>query len=446
MDVTAFYTDILLEFTMNNIPLTSQQRFLLEGIEGGFFRNSLIPHAYQLSGKLDICSLKSSIVELVRRHSALRTRIITANEVPNQHIDSEPDEALNHSLDASPAEITSKSTLRSLSQQIISTDVDLAQDSLFYVHLLRIDDNEHILVVSIHHIIYDVHSLNLLLRDLWHLLLQFLEGNRIVSFDQPPQYYEYAKRQWQESATWIEKHSQYWRDHHLRFRPLEWPCEGRAPEATSPSRKQIAFSLERETSAKLRELARRERKPLAIVMLTIYAIAVSRTCNMNEFVIPISSLGHHFPSDAHTVGYFAYVLHFGVSLLKQVEFSKQLEHIYRDYLATLSHQDFGRVATMTISMIGNGMFGWFPASRGTFGSATVLGLLQSNGITVTEIPSLNVDEFPVQRMSAFNPYINFTENSENLRGSVIYRNDILPTQLVECLLQEIKLALQEAVH
>lgn len=431
---------------IDEVPLTFQQEFYLEGVKGGHLLNCLIPNVYRLSGRLDTEILKKSIKELMWRHSALRTRITTVNGTARQHIDAEYEDVLERISSASVPQRDGESALRDLVEEIVSTDIDLARDRLFDVRLLKIADYEHVLILAIHHIIYDIHSLELLLRDLWRLFLEFYEGNRLATLDRAPQYCDYAVRQRRENASWIASHGRYWEERRSEFSPIRWPLEGHVSEARPAGHKLLSFSFDEEMSGSLRELARREKKPLAVVVLAIYVIAVARICNMNAFVMPINSLGHHHSSDSRTVGYFAYFLYLSVHIVKHGDFRAQLERIYRDFLMALSHQDFGRVATSAMEVIGHGAFSWGSSSRGKFGSAMEVELLQQSGIAVCPLRVVGVEEFPVPKAAlAFNLFAGFTQRSENILGGVMYRDDIFQAKFIERLIEETRSVLHEAV-
>src|SRR5205823_5605043 len=122
--------------------------------------------ALRIEGQLDVEKLKQALSEIVARHEILRTRIVVENEFPIQLIA----DSNSPSLDVCDLTDYSDSKRESEIQRILSleanTPFDLAVGPLFRVRQLKLEDREHILVLTLHHIICDAWSIGIFLREL----------------------------------------------------------------------------------------------------------------------------------------------------------------------------------------------------------------------------------------------------------------------------------------
>ncbi|NQZ07282.1 MAG: hypothetical protein HRT35_08980 [Algicola sp.] len=141
-------------------PLSfSQQRlWIIEQLEDNSTAYN-IPYALGLKGELNISALRRSLNTLIKRHAALRTRIIVEGETPKQQVLDAFD------LDIKAQTITEEQ-LQTTAEAELHTPFDLKNDALIRVRLLSITPKYHVLLITLHHIISDGWSMGVLIREL----------------------------------------------------------------------------------------------------------------------------------------------------------------------------------------------------------------------------------------------------------------------------------------
>jgi amino acid adenylation domain-containing protein len=197
------------------VPLTMLQEHLWDLdrlLPGAPFSN--MPYAARLTGPLNMRALEQSFNTIIARHETLRTTFTTLAGQPVQVIAP----TLNISLEIDDLRTLPEATREAAAQQLIRAEVlypfDLEKGSLLQVRLLRLREQEHILLLTMHHIISDGWSWGVLLHELAVLYEAFSQGQSSSLPELPMQYAHYAQwqRQWLQSeagqaqlAHWMEQ-------------------------------------------------------------------------------------------------------------------------------------------------------------------------------------------------------------------------------------------------
>ena len=148
--------------------------------------------AFRLTGRLHLAALEQSLNEMVTRHEALRTTFEIVDDQVVQVID--PSVTLN--LPVNDLRTVSQSEREPTTQHLMSQEVrrpfDLVQGPLFRVTLIQVDEEEHILLFTIHHIISDGWSMGILFRELSALYEGFCKGQPASLPELAIQYTDFA--------------------------------------------------------------------------------------------------------------------------------------------------------------------------------------------------------------------------------------------------------------
>ena len=193
------------------LPLSfSQQRlWYLDQLESGnvAYNN---PSALRLSGALDVAALERALNEVVRRHEALRTTFVLEDSGPVQRIA----ETLSVPLPVVPleAEGDRDAAIARLAREEARRPFDLAAGPLIRAALLRVDDTEHVLLVTPHHIVSDGWSAGVMMKELAMLYAAFVSGAASPLPELPVQYADYAawQREWLSGPT-LETELSWWK-------------------------------------------------------------------------------------------------------------------------------------------------------------------------------------------------------------------------------------------
>ncbi|PHM36580.1 non-ribosomal peptide synthetase [Xenorhabdus innexi] len=301
-----------------------------------------LPVILRLSGQLNRYALTVSLNRLVARHESLRTRFVSVEGKPCQHID--------------PADIGCTLSYHDLSQsdpalhsqritEFIDTEAqtpfDFTQERLIRTKLLRLSDNEHILLLTLHHIITDGWSTGVLVRELGEFYRAALDGHDIALPPLPVQYADYAV--WlhdQSQGNNLAKQRDFWNEQ-LRNAPplLTLPTDRVRPAVQSYTGGKVSFHLESTLLASLKELGKRHNSTLFMTMLTAWSIVLSRLSGQDDIIIgtPVANRPHHELEGL--IGFFVNTLALRVTFSNDMSVADLLTQIRQRSLAAYAHQD-----------------------------------------------------------------------------------------------------------
>jgi len=171
-----------------------------------------IPVALRLKGELNVTVLQQSLNEILRRHEALRTSFVTVEGQPVQVIATKQTLALPVvNLQDFPKSEREDRVLHLATEQV-RQPFNLARDLLLRAKLLCLDKDEHVLLLTIHHIVFDGWSIGVLIQELAGLTCAFAVGKPSPLPDLSIQYADFAiwQRQWLQGEV-LETQLAYWK-------------------------------------------------------------------------------------------------------------------------------------------------------------------------------------------------------------------------------------------
>ncbi len=190
----------------------SQQRlWLLDQIEKGSTQYN-IPAALKLSGLLDVDALNKALTTIVERHESLRTVFLDVGQGPRQVI--QPASKFNLPMVNLSDHLDGNKTqqIDMVVAEEAKKGFDLSLDLMLRAQLLKLSDNEHVLLVTMHHIASDGWSVGIVIKELSQLYQAYVEGNENPLPALVIQYADYAhwQREWLQGDV-LDKHLDYWR-------------------------------------------------------------------------------------------------------------------------------------------------------------------------------------------------------------------------------------------
>jgi acyl carrier protein len=284
-----------------SLPLSfAQQRlWFLDQLEpASAFYN--IPAALRLEGKLNSEALLHSLEEIVRRHEALRTIFPNRDGEPVQVI-SEAETLEIDRIDLSGlAADERKAKARELATAEAQTPFDLNRGPLLRVKLLRLgrtggvateghpyNEEEHVLLVTMHHIISDGWSMGVLIRELTLLYEAYSRGAKSPLEELPIQYADYAvwQRNWLQGAV-LEAQMNYWRAQ-LAGAPavLALPTDRIRPAVQNYRGAAQSKLLPLALSKRLKELSERQGVTLFMTLLAAFEVLLYRYSGQDDFCV-----------------------------------------------------------------------------------------------------------------------------------------------------------------
>jgi amino acid adenylation domain-containing protein len=299
-----------------------------------------MPEALRLRGRLDAEALRRAIETIVARHEILRTRFAVADGVPVQLIEPPPHVALPvlelQGLEPAARDAAVQAALR----DEWSIPFDLTRGPLLRTGLLRLDEEEHVLLLTLHHIISDGWSQDILHRELATLYAAFIEGRQDPL---PPLAIQYADfTLWQQVC--VNGASQeglaYWTAQ-LAGAPerLTLPMDRPRPERRTFAAERFDVWLTEAETAALRELGRAHQATLYMVLLAAFGTLLARHSGQDDVVVgtPIANRGD--TQLEHLVGFFVNSLVMRVRVAPEQRFTDLLAEVRRTALDAYRHQD-----------------------------------------------------------------------------------------------------------
>lgn len=323
------------------VPLTAvQMRYWQFAMQTGFQSRRLCTVVLHIQGGLDVCLLRQSIEYVVQRHDSLHTRIVTADGIPFQHIDTPGYlhfEQINWSW---PSHENLEFAVSALIDTLLEQTVDLAIGPLFNVVLFRLSAHAHVLSLAWNHLVVDGISKGIVTDEIWTV---YDQGARGLPFCLPQvslQFSDYAVWQRKMYPVWKSQHDAYWRTRLATAQETAIPCASGSME-TEHSVAFMQFPFGTTLSAELRDLARRERTLLSLVGLAIYAVVMSRWCSRQDLLILLAVNGRDRPEMETMVGFIATAHYLRIELLSEDCLVELLRRISAEFYAAYEHQDIG---------------------------------------------------------------------------------------------------------
>ncbi|HEY0019307.1 MAG TPA: amino acid adenylation domain-containing protein [Longimicrobium sp.] len=317
-------------------PLSFAQRRLwfLERMEPGTATYN-IPAALRLEGELDVDALHRALAEIVRRHQGLRTTFADAGGEPVQRVSP----AAGIPLPVIDAADEAEARRRVMEEA--ARPFDLEHGPLFRAHLFRVSPHDHVLLLSMHHVVSDGWSSGVLLRELTALYDAFSRGAPSPLAELPVQYADYAA--WQRAylaGGVLQKQLAWWKER-LAGAPavLELPTDRPRPAARSNRGSYERFHLPPELADALRELSRKEGATLFMTLLAAWQALLGRYAGQDDVVVGAPIAGRTHREVEGLIGFFVNTLALRGDLSGDPTFRQLLARVRETTLGAYARQD-----------------------------------------------------------------------------------------------------------
>ncbi|WP_164003036.1 non-ribosomal peptide synthetase, partial [Pyxidicoccus caerfyrddinensis] len=300
-----------------------------------------MPAPLRLEGTLDTAALERSLSELVRRHEVLRTSFPEEAGQPLQVIAPPAPLPLERvDLSALPAD-EREAEARRLIEAECRKPFSLAQGPLLRALLLKLDAQQHMLLLNLHHIVSDGWSMGVLVREVAALYEAFSQGQPSPLPELPVQYADFAawQRQWLQGET-LEAQFSYWRQH-LAGAPqvLELPTDRPRPATPSYRGATLSRLMPKELAQALSALCQREGVTSFMALLAGFQSLLSRYSGQTDIVIGTDIAGRTHADTEGLIGFFVNQLVMRGDLSGDPTFRELLRRTRKATLGAYAHQD-----------------------------------------------------------------------------------------------------------
>ncbi|MGW7199935.1 amino acid adenylation domain-containing protein [Streptomyces chryseus] len=289
------------------VPLSFTQRRLwfLDHVHADSGAAYAIAAGIRLRGELDVAVMRAALDELVRRHEALRTVFPAPEGEPVQVVrEAEPAELPVLHAEGATVQEREEDGLRLL-RLLGRVPFDLEQGPLFRPSVIRVDEDHHILVLAMHHIVSDGWSLSVIGKELSSLYTAFLKGEPSPLQPLPHQYRDHTLWERRHVAESGSAHLAYWTARMEGAPPvLDVPTDRPRPQVQTFNGAVASRTLPPELTSALRQLSRRHGATLYMTLLSVLQTVLFRWSGQRDILVGSPVAGRTRAEQEDMVGLF----------------------------------------------------------------------------------------------------------------------------------------------
>ena len=420
------------------IPLSfSQERlWFIDQLEGSVQYH--ITSILRLKGKLNTEALCYSLQQIINRHEILRTTIREDDGQAYQYINSKDKWEL-HTIE-NPVDIENAKSLERYIKQIVNRPFDLANDHMLRADLIKLRDQEHILIITLHHIASDGWSASVIVKELVELWRAYEENRRPFLPELPLQYADFAM--WQRNyiqGEVLEKKLRFWRENLQGVQPLELPTDYVRPLMQSTKGAFSRFTVDKEISDAIKQLAQKEGASLFMTLLAAFKVLLFRYSGQSDICVGTPIAGRQQQELEGLIGFFVNTLALRSELTDSISFRELLQQVRANTLKAYEHQEvpFEKVVETVVKER--------QLSRSPL--FQVMFILQNT----PEIDELHLKEMELIRevkehdTTKFELTFSITESPGGMNGAVEYCSDLFNDQTIQRMIVHFKELLNSVI-
>ncbi|MDZ8108273.1 MAG: amino acid adenylation domain-containing protein [Nostoc sp. DedQUE12a] len=423
-----------------NLPLSFAQKrlwFLDQLIPNNPFYN--IPLALNLTGSLNQAALDQTFNEIVRRHEALRTTFVIQSGQPVQVINPTlkiPLPVIDlRQLPQAEREIQA----RQLTTQQAQSSFNLSTDLLLRIKLLRLDETQYILLLTIHHIVSDGWSIGVLMQEIAALYTAFANNQPSPLPTLTIQYADFAhwQRQWLQGEV-LEKQLSYWQKQLDGISMLNLPTDRSRPAVQTYQGARQTLQLSKSLSKALLTLGQQEGVTIFITLLAAFQVLLYRYTQQEDIAIGSPIANRNRSEIEQLIGFFVNSLVLRTDLSGNPTFRELLSRVKEVALGAYAHQDLP-FEKLVEELHPERNLNQNPLFQVVFA-------LQNAPTSALELPSLTLSPLPFETETTrfdleFHLWEPNTQNglwadsSEGISGFVIYSTDLFDEATITRMLE-----------
>ncbi|WP_156748187.1 non-ribosomal peptide synthetase, partial [Mycobacterium sp. 1465703.0] len=407
--------------------------------------------ALRLRGHLDADALAAALADVVGRHESLRTVFASADGIPQQVVI--PAEQIGFACDVIDARDWPEDWLREGMEAAARYTFDLANESPLHTELFTVGDDEHMLVVAVHHIAADGWSITPFARDLGIAYASRCAGQAPEWEPLAVQYVDYTL--WQrahlgdvdDSDSRIAAQLDFWADT-LAGLPerLQLPTDRPYPQVADHRGARLAMEWPAELQQQLRRVAREHNATSFMVIQAAFAALLSKISASDDVAVGFPIAGRPEPALDELIGFFVNTLVLRVDLKAlggDPTFAELLAQVRRRSLAAFEHQDvpfellverLNPTRSLTHHPLIQVLLGWenFPGEVSTPAAGLSLGDLQVTPMPLhTNTARMDLTFSLAERFTASGQRAGIAVTAE-------YRTDVFNADTVEAMIERLQ--------
>ena len=387
-----------------------------------------VPVALRLKGDLNVVALEDSINAIVTRHETLRTKFAAVDGEPFQVVSTDP-----VTVDFIDLTLLPGVDVHVESQRLMSAAAqrpfDLGLEHPLRASLIKLAPDEHLLLLTMHHIVSDAWSVNILVHELSIFYEAFTTQSEPRLPELPIQYRDFAawQRNWLQNG-FLRQQVDYWVSQLGAAPHLRLPIDHIRPAVRSHRGAHLSFKLGSELTQKLIELSKAEGATLFMTLLATFKVLLYRYTGERDIVVGAPIAGRNRVETENLIGLFVNSLALRTDLSGNPTFREVLGRVRQVAFEAYAHQDvpfeklveeLNPVRDVSQTPIFQVMFG-----------------LQNAPRTAPQLNNLAVTRVAVDNHTAkFDLTLLMTETADGLSGWLEYSADLFDAWTIERLQQ-----------
>src|SRR5229473_859734 len=420
------------------LSYAQERLWIIDQLEpGGATYN--IPVAVRLKGALDVGVVERVFKEVVKRHEVLRTRIEMREGRGVQVIEGGWSGAVELVDLREKGEEEQGEEIRREGEGEARRGFDLSRGPLLRVRVLKLGEEEHVLLVTMHHIVSDGWSMGVLVREVARLYEAFVKGEESPLPELGIQYADYAvwQREWLQGEI-LEGQLKYWREQLKDVPVLEMPTDHPRPAVASHRGAGVPVQISREVLKGLKELSGQEGMTLFMVLLAGFQVMLSRYSGQEDVVVGAPISNRTRAELEELIGFFVNQLVLRVDLSGDPSVREMLRRVREVCLGAYAHQD------LPFERLVEDLNPKRDLSREPL--FQVMLVLQNAPIGELRMGGLELTGVSQEGVTAkFDLTLSMGESEEGLRGVMEYATDLYERATIERMLGHWERVLEEMV-
>ncbi|WLH14379.1 non-ribosomal peptide synthase/polyketide synthase [Pseudomonas hefeiensis] len=383
-----------------------------------------IPTALRMRGVLDKIALRHSFDALLERHESLRTEFVEDDGRTCQVI---RPQGQVHFVEQCLA-VANEASIQAFLEQQTQRPFDLLSEALLRVALLELGEQEHILVLTVHHIVADAWSLQVMVDDLMSLYSAFIQDQPAQLPPLAVQYADYAvwQRQWM-AAGERERQLAYWTGQLGSEQPLlELPTDHPRPAQQSLRGARLPIVLDPSLSDALKALARRENVTLFVLLLGSFQALLHRYSGQADIRVGVPIANRHRLETERLIGFFVNTQVLRAEFHRDLTGADLLQQLKQTAMAAQMHQDLP-FEQLVDALQPQRNLSHSPLFQAMFNHRNETGAALANALPGLAVEPLGWE----QRTAQFDLSLDTSDSPQGLHAALTYATDLFEPATIE---------------
>ncbi|MEU5839555.1 amino acid adenylation domain-containing protein [Streptomyces diacarni] len=375
-----------------------------------------IPMTFRMRGALEASLLQAACQEIVRRHDVLRARFPEVDGVPVQVVAEDVDLQLPvHDLSGLP-EAEREAEVRRRFEAESLAPFDLEHGPLLRMSLTQVAEDDHVLTLVFHHIVFDGSSRGVLLAELMAYYEAGLRGEQAALPAPSMQYADYVK--WESEQDFSEE-LEYWQQKFNDLLPrLQLPTDRSRPAVQTHNGAVVGFDVDNRLAAELAQFSREAGTTPFVTMLAAFQVLLARYTGQSDIAVGVPVFGRSRADLERVIGCFVNTLPIRVDLSGDPTFRQVLDRVNDETLDAFDHMavQFDEIVRVVQPERDPS---YTPLVQVTFG------MLTDDVRNVLELPGLTIEQLDDVRTTAkFDLSLDMLQTADRLTGEIEYNVDL----------------------